>query len=176
MQLIPNGLAYFLGYIHRQSDAFFVFGHIEKCLIHRDGLNDVGIAVENLMHLRRHLTIAGKMRFHNHQLLAPPLRLRHGLCGMNAEFSRLITRRSHHTAWRIVPHGNRPTFQVGIVELLNRCKKRIHIHVYDFSLCHFSANKFTKKLPQSESDCGNLNGISSGKQIMLPSLPLRGAL
>ncbi len=169
VKLVPDSLSNFFSDIHCQRNFLLIPCHVEKSLVERNRLHNVGIAVKDAMHLCRDFLIASEMWLSNHQIGAKTLCLRHGLSRVHAIFASLVTGGGHDTARSVVPNGNRTPFQVGIVELLNRRKESVHIHVYDFSLSHLQKQIYKKNCHNRNVGSGNLNGIFSRKRIMLPS-------
>ena len=95
------------GDVDGQADATLVLSHVEEGLVEREGLNQVGIVVEDCVDLCRHLLVGMEPWLHDDEARTEALRCLDGLGRVDAEAARLVAGRRHHPAGRIVAHGHR---------------------------------------------------------------------
>ena len=127
--LLTNFLFDLFGNLYGAPHVFLVLGHVEKGFIDGDGLNEVGILLEDFVYLHRHLFIMMVLAAHDDEVGTELLGSGHGHGGMHAEPSRLVAGRGHHAARTVEAHGHGLAFKLGVVALLYRREKCIHIHV-----------------------------------------------
>lgn len=103
MKVLADALFDFPGNIYSQGNPFLVVGDIQKGFIQRNGFDEVGIFVENLVNLCRHAFVHLHPALHENQLRAQFLGLlrRHGRT--YPEFAGLIAGGSHYAPFSACP-------------------------------------------------------------------------
>ena len=124
----------FASNVNGEFDAGLVVCHIEECLVERDRFDKVGVGVEYLVDLGRNLFIDLHSARHEDEVGAEAFGFdrRHGRA--HTEAARLVASSRHHTTHIAMPHGNGFALEVGIVSLLYRSIKGIHVDMYDFAI------------------------------------------
>ena len=147
---------YLSGDVNGEGYARLVVGHVEERLVERDGLHKLGVLMENGMHLPRHLLIHLVTARHNYQVGAHALGKAHRHRRVHAKGARLVARCGHHASLAVVPNGDGLATQLGVVALLHRREKGVHVDVYNLALGHNSRAKIEKKWQMP-----SLNGAQS---------------
>ncbi len=117
----------------RGGDAFDVFGHVEIGLVKRQGLDDRRVSGEDFPDLQGDRLVSVEARLDEDQIGAFPLGCDRRHRGMHAEPACFVTCRRDHTAFARSADRNRLAPQLRIVTLFDRCVKRIHIDMDDFT-------------------------------------------
>ena len=129
-----------------------VLGNVEKRLVERQRLYNIGILSEYIMHTPRHFLIMLIMRRHDDKLRTQPLCLCHGHCRPHAVAPRLVTGSGNHTSWTVKAHGYRFAAQRHVVALLHRCEESIHVYVYDLAVHHINSELINHHRQNKKSD------------------------
>ena len=112
-------------------------GDIEKGLVDGNRFYEVGIILEDVVNLLRHLFIMFVSARHDDEVGAEAFCLCDRLCRMYAEATCLIAGCRHHTPWTVEAYRNGFAPKFRIVSLLYCRKEGVHINVNDFSILHF---------------------------------------
>ena len=124
----------FAGNVDSEFDAGLVVGNIEKSLVERDGLYEVGVGVEDFVDLGRNLLIDLHSARHEDEVGAEFLGFDRRHSRAHTETAGFVASGRHHTAHIAMPHGNGLATKVGIVSLLHRSIEGIHVDMYDFAV------------------------------------------
>lgn len=106
MELVGNALLDFAGYLDRYIHVALVVGDIEKCLVERYGLDEVGIVGKDGMYLCRHLGIVVVPAWHHDELGTKAVGDNHRLGRVNTIAACLVAGSTHHAALAVEAHGN----------------------------------------------------------------------
>ena len=112
-------------------------GDVEKRLVERDRLNKVGVGVEDFVDLGRDFFVDLHATRHEDEVGAEFLRFDRRHSRTDTETARLVASGRHHATHIAMPHGNGFALEVGIVSLLHRSIKGIHVDMYDFAMHSF---------------------------------------
>ena len=139
---LADALLDLTGDVDSHADAALVLRHIEKRLVERQGLYQVGIVVEDGVQLLAHLLIFREMWLYDDQLRAEALGHLYRLGGMHAEAARLVARRRYYAALGIPAYCDWQPPQFRTVALLDGGEELVHVDMYNLTLLH----DFTAKL------------------------------
>ena len=111
-------------------------GDVEKRLVERDRLDKIGVGVEDFVDLGRDLLVDLHATRHEDEVGAELFGFdgRHGRA--DTEAARFVASSRHNTTHIAVAYGDGFALQLGVVALLNRGIKGIHVDMYDFAV-HF---------------------------------------
>ena len=129
-----NALFDFAGNVDSEFDARLVVGDVEKRFVERDRLNKVGVGVEDFVDLGRDLFVDLHSTRYEDEVGAEALRLgrRHGRA--DTEAARFVAGSRHNTTHIAVAYGDGFALKFGVVALLHRGIKGIHVDMYDFAV------------------------------------------
>jgi len=109
-----------------------ILGYVQVGLVERQRFDQRRHGSKNREYRLRNRAVLVKVRTDDHQVRAQADGARHRNRRPHAEQPRLVARGGHDTArGRGAAHGNRPPFQFGIVTLLDRRVKGVHVDVKD---------------------------------------------
>ena len=114
-------------------DPLQALGDIEIGLVEGQRLDEWRVAGEDRPDLLRDLLIDLKARLHKNEAGTPALGRDRRHRRVDAERSRLVAGRSHHSSGVWAAHSHRLAAKLRIVALLDRRVERIHIDVNDFA-------------------------------------------
>ena len=134
MQFLADSPLYFNCDVDSQRDVLLVVCHVEKSLVERQGFDQVRIVAEYFVDLRRNFLVDLHPAFHENQIRTQSFRphRRHGRT--HAVAPSLVARSRHDAPHLFMPHCDRLAAQFRVVALLYGSIKRVHVHMYDFSI------------------------------------------
>ena len=135
-RLVLDALLDLAGAVDGQWDGPLVVGHVEEGLVERQGLDEVGIVVENLMNLGRHLFIYMEVGLDDHQRGTEAAGRDEGLGRVDAIAAGLVTGCGDDGPRPDVGHRHGQSTEGRIVPLLNGSIELIHVYMYDASRLH----------------------------------------
>src|SRR5690606_6408132 len=97
--------------------------------VQRKRLDQISVIVENLLDFLRNFFVSVKTRFDKNDVRTIFLGENTAERTSDTKFPRLITRCRNHSAGLASSNSNGLSAQLGIVELLHRCVKSVHVDV-----------------------------------------------
>ncbi len=134
VELGADALFDFASNVDGKFDARLVVGDVEKRLVERDRFDKVGVGVEDFVDLGRDLFVDLHATRHEDEVGAELFGFDRRHSRADTEAARLVAGSRHHATHIAMPHGNGFALEVGIVSLLYRCIKGIHVDMYDFAM------------------------------------------
>ena len=135
-RLVLDALLDLAGTVDGQGDAPLVVGHVEESLVEREGLDQVGIVVEDLADLGRHLFIYMEVGLDDHQRGTEAAGRDERLGRVDAIAAGLVTGRGDDGPRSVVGHRHGQPAEGGIVSLLDGSIELIHVYMYDTPWLH----------------------------------------
>ena len=137
IQFLTDAELYFLCYVYRQRDSFFILRHIQKSLIQRKRFDYISIFMKDFMYLTGDGLINIHSTMYKYQLRTKFLCLLWSHSWADAIAPGFITRRRYHSPLLGMPHCQRFATKFRIIALFYRGVESVHIDMYDLTLRHY---------------------------------------
>ena len=134
VELGADALFDFAGNVDGEFDARLVVGDVEKRLVERDGFDKVGVGVEDFVDLGRDLFVDLHATRHEDEVGAELFGFDRRHSRTDTEAARLVASSRHNTTHIAVTYGDGFALKFGVVALLYRGIKGIHVDMYDFAV------------------------------------------
>ena len=127
----------FAGNINGEFDAWLIVGNIEECFIERNGLDKVGVGVEDFVDLGRYLFVDLHATWYEDEVGAEALCFDGRHRRTDTETARLVAGSRYDTAHIAVAYSNGFALQLRVVALFHRGIEGVHVDMYNFAV-HFT--------------------------------------
>lgn len=135
-QLVADAAPYGPGHVDGQRQTGLVFGHVQKSLVQRERLDQIGVLMENAMNLCRHAPVNLHAPGHENQVGTQPHGPDRRHSRTDTVLSRLVAGRGYHAPALGTADNQRTAPVLGMVALLDGGIESVHVDMYDLALGH----------------------------------------